>query len=155
MAYATENVAPRLPVRVTEIVARPLDWLAENVAETNSTPTGAVTTSDAKAEVSPVDSFVAVAEIASPVVNTLDNVRSMLAFPFESVVTRVEPISVCPCPKPEGSAVTLLKNWTRNEVPGVEVRVPSINVLAVVGTAAVSVGAACMSLPPLVRTMPL
>ena len=78
----------------------------------------------------------------------------MLAIPLESVVTTVEPISVWPCPKPEGSAVALLKNWIRNDVPGTEVRVPSMGVVEAVGTAAVRVGAACTSLPVPLRTIP-
>ena len=70
VAYATENVAPRLPVRITEIVAEPLAWPAENVAVANSTSTGAVSTSFENAEVSPVARLVAVAETASPVART-------------------------------------------------------------------------------------
>jgi len=55
----------------------------------------------------------------------LDGVNEMAAFPWPSgeelleVVTVMEPIGVCPWPKPEGSGIRLVKNWIRKGVLGV------------------------------------
>jgi len=76
------------------------------------------------AEVSPVNVFVAVAVTQTFAARPLDGVNEMAAFPWLSVVTVAEPIGVCPCPKPDGSGIGLVKNWIRNGVPGMLASVP-------------------------------
>ena len=67
-------------------------------------------TSWENSEVSPLGS-VAVALIDLPVVSDVANETENVALPLESVVTVVVASSVCPCPKPDGSGVSLAKNW--------------------------------------------
>ena len=75
-------------------------------------PLGSVAvTSWANSDVSPLGS-VAVALIDLPVVSDVANETENVALPFESVVTNVVPSSVCPWPKPDGSAVSFAKNWS-------------------------------------------
>ena len=70
---------------------------------TNCTLTGLAETALENSEVSPVVVFVAVAVTQMFAGRLLDGVNEMAAFPWLSVVTVVEPIGVCPWPKPEGS----------------------------------------------------
>ena len=67
---------------------------------------------------SPVKVLVAVAVTQMFAGRLFSRSNVMGVLPLASVVTVVEPIEVCPWPKPEGSGIWLVKNWIRNEVLG-------------------------------------
>ena len=89
---------------------------------------------------SPVRVLVAVAVTQMFAGRLFGGVNVMGALPLASVVTVVEPIGVCPWPKPEGSGIRLVKNWIRNEVPGRLFRVPWIALVGPPPTAVVRTG---------------
>ncbi len=62
-------------------------------------------------EVSPVALLVAVAVMNCPTGTFWVGAKVKEALPIASVCTCVSPRKVLPSPKPEGSAVGLLKNW--------------------------------------------
>ena len=73
---------------------------------------------------SPVRVLVAVAVTQMFAGRLLDGANEMAAFPWRFVVTVVEPIGVCPWPKPEGSGIKLVKNWIKNGVLAMLASVP-------------------------------
>jgi len=74
--------------------------------------------------VSPVRVLVAVAVTQMFAGRLLDGANEMAAFPWRFVVTVVEPIGVCPWPKPEGSGIKLVKNWIKKGVLAMLASVP-------------------------------
>src|SRR5271157_4581166 len=112
----------------------------------NCTLTGIAETALENSEVSPVEVLVAVAVTQVFAGRLLDGVNEMAAFPWPvgeellEVVTVVDPIGVCPWPKPEGSGTRLVKNWIRNDMPGRLFRVPWIELDVPPPTAVVRTG---------------
>lgn len=80
--------------------------------------TGSAETALENSEVSPVRVLVAVAVTQRFAGRLFSGTNVMGVLPLALVVTVVEPIEVCPWPKPEGSSIWLVKNWIRNEVLG-------------------------------------
>src|SRR5271157_3926633 len=117
-------MALRLPVRSTCTRANPADTSTDMEAVRNCSLTGSAETALENSEVSPVRLLVAVAVTQMFAGRLLDGVNGMSAIPLPFVVTIVEPIGVCPWPKPEGSGIRLVKNWIRKGVLGMLASVP-------------------------------
>ena len=73
---------------------------------------------------SPVRVLVAVVVTQMLAGRLIDGANEMAAFPWPFVVTVVEPIGVCPWPKPEGSGIKLVKNWIKKGVLAMLASVP-------------------------------
>ena len=113
-----------LPTRWTWTSVVPAVASTAIVLVTNWTLTGRAETALENSEVSPVATLVAVAVTQVFAESPLVGENEKVALPWPSVVTRFEPIGVCPWPNPEGSGIWFVKNWIRNVVVGHAVQGP-------------------------------